>query len=86
MAGQQNRRPITCPAGTGDTSRPAAESPWGRNAQHGGPPAALLAHVIDQTVEGLLRIGRISADMLGSIPLREAVVEVSVVKPGRRYA
>ena len=62
----------------------ATESPWDRTAQHGGPSAALLAHVIDQTVEGPLRIGRISVDMLGPIPLREAVVEVSVVKPGRR--
>jgi hypothetical protein len=62
----------------------ATESPWDRKAQHGGPPAALLAHVIDQTVEGPLRIGRISVDMLGPIPLREVVVEVSVIKPGRR--
>ena len=62
----------------------ATESPWDRTAQHGGPPAALLAHVIGQSVEGPLRIGRISVDMLGPIPLREAVVEVSVIKPGRR--
>jgi hypothetical protein len=40
--------------------------------------------VIDQTVEGPLRVGRISVDILGPIPLREAVVEVSVIKPGRR--
>jgi hypothetical protein len=40
--------------------------------------------VIDQTVEGPLRIGRISVDVLGSIPLGEAVVEVSLIKPGRR--
>src|ERR1700722_16788385 len=62
----------------------ATQSPWDRAAQHGGPPAALLAHVIDQSVEGPLRIGRISVDMLGPIPLRDAVVEVSVIKPGRR--
>jgi hypothetical protein len=62
----------------------ATESPWDRTAQHGGPPAALLAHVIDQAVAGPLRIGRISVDILGPIPLREAVVDVSVIKPGRR--
>src|SRR5580693_46572 len=62
----------------------ATESPWDRTAQHGGPPAALLAHAIDQSVEGPLRIGRLSVDMLGPIPLREAVIEVSVIKPGRR--
>jgi hypothetical protein len=61
----------------------ATESPWDRTAQHGGPPAALLARVIDETTERPLRIGRISVDILGPIPLREAVVEVSVIKPGR---
>src|SRR5580658_3484456 len=62
----------------------ATESPWDRKAQHGGPPAALLAHVIDETVEGAMRIGRISLDFLGPIPLREVVVEVSPIRPGRR--
>src|ERR1700747_2736962 len=62
----------------------ATESPWDRTAQHGGPPAALLAHVIGQAVEGPLRVARISVDMLGPIPLRGAIVEVSVIKPGRR--
>jgi hypothetical protein len=62
----------------------ATESPWDRKAQHGGPPAALLAHVIDQTVPGTMRIGRISLDFLGPIPLREVVVDVSPIKPGRR--
>jgi hypothetical protein len=31
-----------------------------------------------------MRIGRISLDFLGSIPLREVVIEVSPIKPGRR--
>ena len=62
----------------------ATESPWDRNAQHGGPPAALLAHAINQTVEGTMRMGRISVDFLGPIPLREVVVEISPIKPGRR--
>ncbi len=62
----------------------ATESPWDPKAQHGGPPAALLAQAIDQTVEGPLRMARISVDILGPIPLREVVVEVSPIKPGRR--
>jgi hypothetical protein len=36
----------------------APESPWDRDAQHGGPPAALLAHLIDATVEEGLRLAR----------------------------
>src|ERR1700731_1008222 len=62
----------------------ATESPWDRAAQHGGPPAALLAHAIDQTIEGPMRIGRLSVDFLGPIPLREVVVKVTPIKPGRR--
>jgi hypothetical protein len=62
----------------------ATESPWDRKAQHGGPPAALLAQVIEQTVQGPFRIGRLSVDFLGSIPLREAVVEIFPIKTGRR--
>jgi hypothetical protein len=62
----------------------ASESPWDRKAQHGGPPAALLAHAIDQTVEGAMRIGRISVDFLGPIPLSEVVIETIPIKPGRR--
>jgi hypothetical protein len=62
----------------------ATESPWDHKAQHGGPPAALLAHAIDQTIEGAMRIGRISLDFLGPIPLREVVVEVSPIRSGRR--
>jgi hypothetical protein len=62
----------------------ATESPWDAKAQHGGPPTALLAHAIDQTVEGAMRIARISVDFLGPIPLREVVVEVSPIRPGRR--
>ena len=74
---------LPCGNGRYEPTR-ATESPWDREAQHGGPPAALLAHAIDQTVQGMMRIGRISLDFLGSIPLREVVVEVSPIKPGRR--
>src|SRR5271154_6684732 len=57
-----------------------------RRARHGPPPLAGAAP--PGSPEGL-RAGpmgraRISVDMLGPIPLREAVVEVSVMKPGRR--
>src|SRR5580658_8332053 len=62
----------------------ATESPWDRTAQHGGPPAALLARAIDETIEAPMRIGRLSVDFLGPIPLQEAVVEVTPIRPGRR--
>lgn len=66
----------------------ATESPWDGSAQHGGPPAALLAQAIDEAVpgaaDGTLRLARIALEFLGPIPRREVQVEVSPVKPGRR--
>jgi hypothetical protein len=48
--------------------------------QHGGPPAALLGHLLK--ADGM-RLARISVDFLGPIPRREFRVEVSPIKPGR---
>ena len=62
----------------------ATESPWDQTAQHGGPPAALLAHLIDATVDGELRLARLSIDFLGAIPRAPLSVTVESVKPGRR--
>ncbi len=59
----------------------ATESPWDSAMQHGGPPAALLAHVM--APGGDLRPARIAVDFLGPIPRRECTVEVAPLKPGR---
>jgi hypothetical protein len=64
----------------------ATESPWDRDAQHGGPPAALLAHLIDQTTGDALRLARLSIDFLGAIPRRELSVTVTPIRPGRRIS
>src|SRR4029450_7251816 len=48
--------------------------------QHGGPPPALLGHLLK--LDGL-RLARISVDFLGPIPRREFRIEVSPLKPGR---
>jgi hypothetical protein len=61
----------------------ATESPWDGAMQHGGPPAALLGHLL--RLDGL-RLARISVDFLGPIPRRECRVEVSPIKPGRLTA
>ena len=56
----------------------ATESPWDRTAQHGGPPAALLAELIDATVEGELRLARLSIDFFGAIPRKPLMVRVEL--------
>ncbi|GAA4621577.1 hypothetical protein GCM10023196_010370 [Actinoallomurus vinaceus] len=62
----------------------ATESPWDSDAQHGGPPTALLAHAIDATVAPGMRMARISVDFLAPIPRRTARVEVTSLRPGRQ--
>ena len=61
----------------------STESPWDSAMQHGGPPAALLGHLL--RLDGL-RLARVSVDFLGPIPRREFRVEVSPLKPGRLTA
>ena len=63
----------------------ATESPWASDAQHGGPPTALLAHVLrtQHDVDGM-RIARITNEFLGSIPRVPLTAQATVIRDGRR--
>jgi hypothetical protein len=66
-------------------STAATTSPWDLGAQHGGPPAALLARAVDRTTDDPeLTIARLTVDMLGPIPQGRVRTEAEVVRPGRR--
>jgi hypothetical protein len=63
----------------------ATESPWSPDAQHGGPPSALLAHVMrERHPEPGFRIARITVEFLGSIPRADVGVSTEIVRDGRR--
>jgi hypothetical protein len=63
----------------------ATTSPWDLDAQHGGPPAALLARAVDGTTDDpAFTIARLTVDMLGPIPQGVVRTEAEVVRPGRR--
>jgi hypothetical protein len=63
----------------------ATTSPWDLGAQHGGPPAALLARAVDGTTDDpAFSIARLTVDMLGPIPQGLMRTEAEVVRPGRR--
>jgi hypothetical protein len=63
----------------------ATQSPWDPGLQHGGPPSALCAAVVEGShPRPEMRIARISLDLLGPIPLGEVTVRTRVVRPGRR--
>ncbi len=59
--------------------------PWDPSAQHAGPAAALIAREIERLpVEGAARqIGRVTYEILRSIPIAPLRVEARVVRPGR---
>jgi Thioesterase-like superfamily len=62
----------------------ATEGPWGPEAQHGGPPTALLVHALEHSSgREELATTRVSAEFLSPVPVGEVAVETHPVKQGR---
>ncbi len=60
-------------------------SNWTTKLQHGSPPLALLTKAVEALiVDSQLRIGRLSLDILGAIPVEPVAVRAWVERPGRR--
>src|SRR3954462_10234103 len=58
--------------------------PWDPNAQHAGPPSALICRALELCEpREEMRVGRIAIDILGPVPLAPLRVEARVVRPGR---
>ena len=59
--------------------------PWDPGAQHAGPPAALLGRAIEQLPDSAdFQLGRVTFEILRSVPIAPVRVEARVVRPGRR--
>ncbi len=58
--------------------------PWDPAAQHAGPPSALIGRAIERCEprDGM-RVGRVTFEILGPVPLAPLTVKASVVRPGR---
>lgn len=61
-------------------------SNWDSAIQHGSPPLALLTKAITRLVEPPLRLGRVTLDILGAIPVAPVKVSARVERPGRRIS
>jgi hypothetical protein len=59
--------------------------PWSAGAQHGGPPAALLAREVERSsgIPGGQTV-RLAFDILGPVPVGRVRVTSRVLRPGRR--
>ena len=59
--------------------------PWDAQAQHGGPPAAILMRAFEAADdEADLRITRVTYELVRPVPLGDLHVETSLIRPGRR--
>ena len=71
---------------THDRAEPSelTRGPWDPDAQHAGPPSALLARALERCEprEGM-RIGRVTVEILAPVPIAPLRVGARVVRPGR---
>jgi hypothetical protein len=66
--------------------------PWDPGAQHAGPPAALIGREVERLGGGRLgggegppaQVGRITYEVLRSVPIAPVRVEARIVRPGKR--
>ncbi|MFC4375973.1 thioesterase family protein [Nocardia halotolerans] len=58
--------------------------PWSPDAQHAGPPSALLGHVIERCEPRPgFQVGRVAVEILGPVPLEPLTVQTRMVRSGR---
>lgn len=77
------------PDGTDDEGRErlvptsATAGPWSADAQHGGPPAALLGRATERLLAPDRTVGRFALDLLGPVGLGPLLVGARELRPGR---
>jgi hypothetical protein len=70
--------------GDGFIATELTRGPWDPGAQHAGPPSALLGRAIER-LEGAegFQVGRVTFEILKSVPIGPVWVGAEVVRPGR---
>jgi hypothetical protein len=59
--------------------------PWDPDAQHGGPPAALLTRAVEGVpAPAPVHVARLTFELLRPVPLTPLAVTTALVRPGRR--
>jgi hypothetical protein len=62
----------------------SAGGPWSPEAQHGGPPSALLAGAIERVEPTEMFLSRITIELLRPVQMVPHRVEVEMLRPGKR--
>jgi Thioesterase-like superfamily len=72
------------PDGDSLVSTELTRGPWDPDAQHAGPPAALLGRAVERCEPRQdAQVGRITFEILGPVPLAPLRASARVVRPGR---
>jgi len=72
------------PDGDALVSTELTRGPWDPDAQHAGPPAALLGRAVERCEPRHdAQVGRITFEILGPVPLAPLRASARVVRPGR---
>ena len=80
------------PDGDGYRATELTRGPWDPDAQHAGPPAALIGREVERLRGGRLGggegppalVGRITYEIVRSVPIARMTVHADVLRPGRR--
>ena len=71
--------------GEGYLATELTRGPWDPGAQHAGPPAALLGRELERLPDAEeFQIGRVTCEILRSVPIGPVAVSARVLRPGRR--
>ncbi|HTE64973.1 MAG TPA: thioesterase family protein [Candidatus Binatia bacterium] len=62
----------------------STRGPWGRDYQHGGPPAALLTRALEELAGTDVLLTRLTFDFLRPAPIAPLTVRAEVVRAGSR--
>ena len=64
---------------------PYTEGPWNPEFQHGGPVSALLAHTVEEVPTLVpMRAGRLTVDLMRTVPVAPLTTAARVVREGKR--
>lgn len=72
------------PDATAFVATELTRGPWDPGAQHAGPPSALLGRAIER-LDGAadFQVGRVTLEILRSVPIGPVEVDAAVARPGR---
>jgi Thioesterase-like superfamily len=77
-------RPLDGPDGARFLATAATVGPWFADAQHVGPPSALLARALERCAPRPgTAISRLTVEVLGPVPAGEIEISAQVERPGR---